>query len=451
MAHDEKVRALIHRVTERPLLVDPASDQTVLANLRALGEHDDFAKWMGSIDHNQSDEEFFADYGRPYHVVDGILQVPVMGMLLNRFSRQLGTFATGYQYIERAYARGMDDPNVRGIALVVDSTGGEAAGNFELVDKMRARRGEKPVRAFVADRALSGGYSIASVAREVVITRSGSAGSIGVVTMHVSMAERLEQMGVEVTFIFAGKHKVDGNRFEKLSKDARANIQARIDKTYSVFVETVARNRNMSQDAVRETEALVYDSDDAIEVGLADRIGALEDEMIAFSADLDREDGDELMTQDAKKPTEQNAETVSKADHEAAVASARQEAVAAERKRAADVTGSEHYAGREKLAQSLLNTDLSAEQIVAALENAPKAEAPKAAAKDDEKPETKKAEAGGGDQFKKFMDKDGHPEVGDEGGKDADEGDDTAKAVAGIMGAYSQMTGETFGDKKKAH
>lgn len=456
MSEQEKVKALIARVTEGLLLVDEMAAETVLANLRALGEYPDFAQWMAESPKLETDAEFFSpeNYGRPYTVVDGILQIPVFGMLLNRFTRQIGNFATGHQYIERAFNAGMEDPNVRGIALVIDSTGGEAAGNFELVDKMFARRGEKPVRAFVADRAHSGAYSIASVAPNVVITRSGSAGSIGVVTMHMSMEKRLEQMGVEVTFVFAGKHKVDGNRFQALSKDAKERIQTRINRIYDVFAETVARNRNMSEDAVRNTKARVYDSEEAVEVGLADRIGALEDEMVAFSADLDRdEDGEETMTQTTQKPAAAATEdTISKTDHEAALVAAKAEAVGAERKRVGDVTAHAAYSGREKLAQTLLSTtELSAEQIVAALEAAPKVEAEKpkpeataaaatAAAATTEKPKA------GAEQFADYMNKDTHPEVGA----------DTDAAAAGkepdpadmLAASYAAATGQAYDPKK---
>src|SRR5699024_6624417 len=102
---------------------------------------------------------------RPYVVRDGVLQIPVKGVLLHNFPYQFGSWATGYTYIQRAFERGLDDDQVKGIALVVDSPGGEVAGNFDLVDKMYERRDEKPVRAYAAEMALSAAYSIASVAK----------------------------------------------------------------------------------------------------------------------------------------------------------------------------------------------------------------------------------------------------------------------------------------------
>ena len=104
----DKAKSLLNQITERPLMVAPLGVDSLTSDLNALTEHADYDDWMSPqarhTDQKQSDAEFFGpdEYGRPYTVVEGVLQIPVMGMLLNRFSRQFGTFVTGYQYIERA-------------------------------------------------------------------------------------------------------------------------------------------------------------------------------------------------------------------------------------------------------------------------------------------------------------------------------------------------------------
>ena len=86
--------------------------------------------------------------------------------------------------------------------------------------------------------ALSGAYSFATAADELVVTRSGLTGSVGVVTSHVDMSKLLEDWGINISLIFAGKHKVDGHPFGPLPDDVRADIQTRVDKIYGVFTET---------------------------------------------------------------------------------------------------------------------------------------------------------------------------------------------------------------------
>ncbi len=477
---DQNPHAYLAHIIEDPLFVSEGSADLFVSLVKHLTGHVDFERILAATNLAQDDfwnpEDHWLARHRPYNVVDGVLQIPIMGALLNRLSLQFGTWATGYQYIQRAFDRGMDDGAVNGIALVLDSPGGQANGLFELVDKMFDRRDEKPIRAFVADKALSAAYALASVGETVSITRSGTSGSIGVVAMHADFSKALEQRGIRVTFIKAGKHKTDGNRFEPLSREAAERFQVRVDKLYETFVETVARNRNMSQDAIRDTEALVYESEESVEVGLADRVGALEDEMVTFTQDVDpnREDGEPDM---AAKDT---PATITQTDVDTQVAAAAVAATAdgakAERKRTGDVMAHADYQGRERAAQKMLaETELSAEQIIAILATTPRKDVETSTATTETAAtgdaasdaavaaadaavvkaqatatKTREAVAKGPDHFKTFMDSDEHPNVG--GGDGGDGGDETAEAKADregheLLAAYNYATGARVGIK----
>lgn len=477
---DKDPHAFLANVIEGPLFVSEGSADLFLSLVRHLTSHSDFERLVAASNLSNDDfwnpEDHWLLHHRPYNVVDGVLQIPIMGALLSRFSLQLGTWATGYTYIQRAFERGMDDGGVNGIALVIDSPGGQANGLFELVDKMFERRDEKPIRAFIADKALSAGYALGSVGETVTITRSGTSGGIGVVAMHTDLSGALEQRGIRVTFIKAGKHKTDGNRFEPLSREAAERFQARVDKAYEVFVETVARNRNMSQDVIRDTEALVYESEESVEVGLADRVGALEDEMVTFTTDVDpnADDGDQEM---AAKDT---ATGIPQADVDAqvvaATAAGTTDGAKAERKRTGDVMAHADYQGREPAAQKMLaETELTSDQIIAILATMPKKveETSTASAEDTgtldatatagvatadaavvaaqaHATKTREAAAKGADHFKKFMDSDQHPNVGgvDDGtGGDETAGDKSAREGAELLGAYNHATGANVGVK----
>ena len=133
------------------------------------------------------------------------------------------------------------------------------------------------------ESAYSAGYSIASAADRIVVSRTGGVGSIGgVVTSHTDRSAALAAAGLKITFIHAGKHKVDGNAAEPLSSGARARIQARIDGLMAIFVAAVVRNRSLSEEAVRATEALTFTATAAVENGLADEIGSLDEAVSAF-------------------------------------------------------------------------------------------------------------------------------------------------------------------------
>lgn len=392
----------------------------------------------GAIDDDSFwSEDNWASSLRPYVVVDGVLQIPIQGTLLNRFPFQLGRWATGYDYIERAIVRGMDDPEVFAIALVIDSGGGEVAGCFELVDKIFDMRGQKPIRAFSADHAYSAAYALASVADEIIVTRSGGTGSVGVVTAHFSFEQALKNMGVEVTFTHAGKHKVDGNPYQKLPKEVKARIKARVDKIYGVFTSTVARNRDMEEDDIRGTEALTFDAEESTQNGFADRIGALDDEMIVFTEEVTTAKDEQMATKsNTPEGSGDTTETVAKATHdsavEAATATGRTEGAAAEKTRLNAILGSDEGKSRPvaALAMAMKSSD-DAETVVSMLALMPeeaKAEAPK---------EGPKAKA---TPFEAAMDADGNPVVGATPTDDT-EGDTAADQSTAILADFRSASG----------
>lgn len=357
---------------------------------------------------------------RPYVVKAGILYIPVKGVLLNDFGYSLGSWATGYTYIWKAFERGMADPEVKGIALVCHTPGGEVAGNFDLVDKMYAMKGTKPIYGFAHEAAYSAGYSLISVADTIWVSRTGGVGSIGVVTSHVNMATAMEKYGYEITFIFAGKHKVDGNPYEALPDDVKARIQTRIDALYDVFVSTVARNRpRLSEQEVRDTEALTFTAPEAVSNGLADKIGSLDDAVAAFAADLSSDEGEEQMS------AQKDNTAVDQAVHEAAVATARTEGEAAgrsaERSRIVAIIGGD--VGKERPTAALaaaLETDMTADQANAFLGKLPveKSEAPAAAVAGTEEPVAGTPGGGVGNRFDDAMQNSPNPnQSGQEAGQ----------------------------------
>lgn len=343
--------ASLHKASTLLTRIESASDQPVMS--------DDF--WFASDDWRSA--------FRPYVVKDGILHIPVKGVLLDDLTYSFGSYATGYPYISKAFERGLVDREVKGIALIVDSPGGAVAGNFDLADKIYKSRGEKPIRAFVHESAYSAAYSIASAADSIVVSRTGGVGSIGVVTAHVDVSKAIENEGVKITFIHAGKHKVDGNPYEALPPEVRLRIQTRIDELMTIFVTTVARNRAMSEQAVRDTEALMFTANQAVSNGLADTIGSLDDAVATFVADLSLDEGDLKMSGQTQNPAVEQAaiETARTEGFTAGklegLAEGRAEGMAAQAERINAIINSEEGKKRPTAAlAAALDTDMSAEQ-----------------------------------------------------------------------------------------
>ncbi|MDF3655877.1 S49 family peptidase, partial [Enterobacter hormaechei] len=98
----------------------------------------------------------------------------------------------------------------------------------------------------------------------------------------------LKTNGVEVTLIYSGDHKVDGNPYEKLPEDVRADFQTRIDATRQMFAEKVSAYTGMSVQDVLDTEAAVFSGQESVDNGLADELVNNTDALGVMREALDR-------------------------------------------------------------------------------------------------------------------------------------------------------------------
>jgi signal peptide peptidase SppA len=278
------------RAFNAPLLVEPSKAMAFLSGLgpRILGRQVELSgsdvtdapgaaalPARASILAGNLTERLRQHGDAPYPVVDGIAVIEIAGVLIHRGS-WIGQSSgqTSYEGIAAQINAAASDPAVRGIALDIDSFGGEVAGVFDLADRIRAIRGSKPVWAFVAEHAFSAGYALASQADRILLPRTGAVGSIGVVVMHADLSSQLDQDGVRVTLIHSGQHKVDGNPYAPLPEEVRDDIQREIDVLRFLFAETVAAGRagRLSPEAALATEAATYRGADAVGAGLADEV-----------------------------------------------------------------------------------------------------------------------------------------------------------------------------------
>ena len=199
--------------------------------------------------------------------IDEIAVIDVFGGMAQR-----SWWRTSYEAIRADFRQAMADPEAKAILLNLDTPGGTVAGCFDLADEIRAARDEKPVYAFVNEQATSAGYLLASGAREIFTPRTGMVGSIGVVMVHAEFSKMDEAQGVKISYIYAGDRKIDFNDAEPLSDEARASGQASVDRAYDLFTKTVAVNRGLTVDTVRNTQAAIYEGGEAMEAGLIDGV-----------------------------------------------------------------------------------------------------------------------------------------------------------------------------------
>lgn len=298
---------IAQRAFNTPLLVEPSKAMAFLSGLgpRITGRQlrlaglevalEDAARATlparAGILTNGLAEQYQRDGQTPFEKTDGIAVIEISGVLVHR-GAWIGQSSgqTSYEGIAAQLTAAASDPMVRGIALEIDSFGGEVAGVFDLADAIRAARASKPVWALIAENALSAGYALASQADRIILPRTGSVGSIGVVVMHADLSGQLSDAGITVTLIHSGVHKVDGNPYAPLPAKVRDRIQAEIDSIRTLFTKTVAagRGRRMTAEAALATEAECFRGAEAVAAGLADEVS---DPASAFAAFADAVNG----------------------------------------------------------------------------------------------------------------------------------------------------------------
>ena len=416
-----------------------------------------------------------ANQDKPFAFANGVAIIPVHGSLINRFGSSY-SFVTGYNFIRAQHNAAMMDEDVTHIVHDHNSYGGEAAGCFELADDIYKSRGTKPIIAVIDSNCYSASYAIASAADKIIATPSAGAGSIGVVAMHVNMSKMLDKIGVEITFIHSGDHKVDGNPYEKLSPEVKADIQKGVNKSRANFVAQVARNRGMDSKIVYDTEARTYRADDALKLGLIDAIAppasALEIILNGEPDETDEPQDENLSTTENTMATEAEIQALKdKATTDAAAAQASAAALAAatasttaataavpavvpaaapaggaqpsadavrteERARIAGITGCAEAKGREDVAQHLaMNTSMSVADATAILKVTPLGAAAAAPA----------AAAAAPNVFEAAMAAAAHPKVGADGKAIAGGGGAEEMSVADqALAAYEMSTGRKF-------
>ncbi len=376
LVHPDKVRAILHGQAPRfgldQDLVQPPRD----------------ARWSqprerGAMQNGADENEAEKANRRQAHgyqmAAGGVAVVPIHGGLAKRVTN-LEAVSDGlisYEAVEARFAAALSDRETRAVVLDIDTPGGEAAGVDTVAQRVYEARGTVPVVAVANEFAASAGYWIAAAADEVVTSRLGGVGSVGVVLTHMDYSGMAEGMGVTVTHLYRGARKIDGTPWKPLEGDARENIEQKVQGLYDTFVMTVAAYRGMSAEAVRATQADLLAGDEAVQAGLADRVGSLAETVDRLSEqqqEMPMTRSNEAGGSDTAARTDGGGiEEPLTVDPNAMSGDNRgEDPRVAERKRIAAILEADAAKGRAGLAHHLaLHTDMAPEAAQAALAAAP--------------------------------------------------------------------------------
>jgi len=178
----------------------------------------------------------------------------------------------------------LEERRLRAVVLRVDSPGGGVTASDQIwyeIGRLRAR--QIPVIASFGGIAASGGYYAACASDEIFAERTTITGSIGVIAQVLTLGEMLEKIGVEpVTLVADGSpDKATGNDIMRRWNDEdRAQLGVILNDAYDVFAQRVrdGRGERLSSEAGdRAVTGTIFTGPRALELGLVDAIGYLDD------------------------------------------------------------------------------------------------------------------------------------------------------------------------------
>ena len=178
------------------------------------------------------------------------------------------------------------DEEVKAIVLRVNSPGGSALASEVIQHELRLANENIPVIVSMGTVAASGGYWISAYADKIYAEPNTITGSIGVIGMFMNFKEIANNHGFTFDVVKTGKFADALSAMRPKSTEEMAIVQREVDNVYSNFLRKVAEGRNQPAEHIAKiAEGRVWSGIDALELGLVDEMGGLED-AIAYAAEI---------------------------------------------------------------------------------------------------------------------------------------------------------------------
>jgi len=208
----------------------------------------------------------------------------------------------GSETTVKAIRKANEDEKVKAIVLRVNSPGGSALASDVILRELNLAKQKKKIIVSMGDYAASGGYYISCNADKIFANNTTLTGSIGVFGIVPNTQKLLnEKIGVYIDTVNTHKYSDLGSGNRKLTKYELDVIQNSVEDVYETFITHVSKGRGISTVEVDKIgQGRVWSGVDALEIGLIDEIGGLED-AIASAAELSELEDYRIITLPNKK------------------------------------------------------------------------------------------------------------------------------------------------------
>ncbi len=188
----------------------------------------------------------------------------------------LGQKTTSSEKVVKELKSADKNDNIKGIILEINSPGGGAVASYEIVQAVKKVR--KPVVAVIRETGASGGFWVATAAEKIFVSPLSVTGSIGVLASHLEYAGLLKRYNMTYRRLVAGKYKDAGSPYREMLPQEEAMFQKLLNKLHEEFIVSVADNRRLSVQAVRDVaDGFVLLGGEAKDKKLVDDFGGRDD------------------------------------------------------------------------------------------------------------------------------------------------------------------------------
>lgn len=181
------------------------------------------------------------------------------------------------------------DSKNKGILLSVNTPGGSAYATAELYNALldyKKVTGNK-IYVYFGSQATSGGYYAAMAGDKIYANQECWTGSIGVIVGPMyNLSGLYEKFCIQPYSFKSGANKDIGANYKDMTDEQRSIMQSLVDDSYNRFVKAVMDGRKMDEATVRTLgDGRIYSANQALENGLIDKIGSLDDAIEAMRND----------------------------------------------------------------------------------------------------------------------------------------------------------------------
>ena len=186
------------------------------------------------------------------------------------------------------------DPSVKAVVLRVNSPGGSVSASVKIRAALDELQKVKPLVASYGNYAASGGYWISNGCQKIYSDATTITGSIGVFSMSPEISKDTKKLGVSVETVGSNKHSDMASLVRPFDTEELAYLQASVEDIYEMFVNLVAESRGKTAEEIDAiAQGRVWAGADALNIGLVDEIGTLEDAIHYAAALADFQSSDQ--------------------------------------------------------------------------------------------------------------------------------------------------------------